>query len=231
MKTEYNKDILNINNEPFYSEYIGVLINRVTHSNMSLELDLGDPDNSVNAVRFKDNMIAFKRLINYLEYNVELSENMIINTADLVNDSSMYVSRGYRNIGDTLADTTIKISDPKNIPNDMNKLIDNYNTAWKEYDPFLREALFHITFIRIHPFEDGNGRTGRLIMNYNLLKQGISPVILTTDLNEYYHQYIKDCDYESLAKLLKIQSVRENKAIEELYESFLSQNNNQIINK
>lgn len=103
------------------------------------------------------------------------------------------------------------------IANDMKTLIENYNSIWENLDPFEKEAKFHISFIRIHPFEDGNGRTGRLILNYNLLRQSFAPVIITTDLEEYYHSYIQDEDVEGLGNLFRIQSIRENEVIGELY--------------
>lgn len=44
----------------------------------------------------------------------------------------------------------------------------------------------HATFIRIHPFEDGNGRTGRALMNIVLVRLGYSPVALEVPKQEYY---------------------------------------------
>ena len=51
---------------------------------------------------------------------------------------------------------------------DIKRLLYKYNNTWSSLDYLKREALFHLEFIRIHPFEDGNGRTGRLLLNYNL---------------------------------------------------------------
>ncbi len=119
--------------------------------------------------------------------------------------------------GAYIVDTNIPISRPLDIANDMKTLIENYNSMWEKLDPFEKEARLHISFIRIHPFEDGNGRTGRLILNYNLLRQSLAPVIITTDLEEYYHSYIQNEDVEGLANLFRIQSIRENEVIGELY--------------
>lgn len=202
------------NNDSFYKEYLELLINRVTHSTMSLEKDLGDPNDSKNAIRLRDNMRAFKLLIN--KNNEVLSEELIIEVANLINESSIYISNGYRKTGKTIADSDIVISNPENISQDMKNLLTDYYYTWKDMDPYVREAKFHIKFIKIHPFEDGNGRTARLLINFNLLNQGLAPVIITDDLNEYYQSYIRGEAVEDMANIFRIQSTREREVFETL---------------
>lgn len=48
-----------------------------------------------------------------------------------------------------------------------------------------REAKFHIEFERIHPFEDGNGRTGRIITNAHLLHNNFAPIIITSSMKKF----------------------------------------------
>jgi len=206
--------------ELFYNEYYELLINRVTHSTMSLEKDLGDPDDSKNAVRLRDNMRAFKMLMS--KEHTDLSEELIITIADLINSSSIYISNGYRKTGKYLADTDIEISSPENIATDMQKLLYDYKNNWNNMDPIEREARFHIDFIRIHPFEDGNGRTARLLLNFNLIKQGLHPVIITEDLNEYYESYIENKSVDGMKNLFEIQSKKEAIVFDELLREHLN---------
>ena len=207
----------------FYEDYMELLISRVTHSTMSLEKDLGDPDDSKNAIRLWDNMKAFKYLIAHAEKQDKVTEELIVSVANLVNASSMYISDGYRKTGDYLAETSIPISNPVNIRHDLLDLLDRYYNEWQDMDSFEREARFHIDFIRIHPFEDGNGRTARLFLNRNLMHQRIYPVIITTDLEEYYNSYIKDNDYEAMANLFRIQSRKEYEVYQKLYNEYINQ--------
>lgn len=127
-----------------------------------------------------------------------------------------------------IADTKIPISNAIEVSKDMFELVRRYNEEWKKLDIFEREAKFHIDFIRIHPFEDGNGRTGRLILNYNLLRQNMAPVIITTDLEEYYHSYIKNQDVLGMAQLFKMQAIRENEVIHKLFERYKVENENKL---
>lgn len=62
-----------------------------------------------------------------------------------------------------------------------------------------------------------NPWTSRLILNFNLLRQGLSPVIITSELNEAYYKCIKYADVDSLARLFREQSLKENEFIDILY--------------
>lgn len=73
------------------------------------------------------------------------------------------------------------------VPEHMEKLVKEYNNAWQEYHPIKRAALFHGEFVKIHPFVDGNGRTARLLLNFELMKAGFPPVIIKKEMRlEYY---------------------------------------------
>ena len=61
----------------------------------------------------------------------------------------------------------------------------------KGIDPIELSAWTHAEFVRIHPFIDGNGRTSRLIMNYQLMKNDLLPVSIA---KESKYEYIKNLD-------------------------------------
>jgi len=174
---------------------------------------------TVNKEVLNDNF-SIGNSINNMVLNIPLSEQMIIKVANLINASSIYISEGYRNYGEYLAESNIPISNPKSIRNDMLKLINDYYHNWKDMDPFEREARFHIDFIRIHPFEDGNGRTGRLLLNFNLLSQNIPPVIITEDLDNNYKKFIHDKNIKEMANMFRIQSQKEKEVFDKLYEQY-----------
>ncbi|MEG1009778.1 MAG: Fic family protein, partial [Clostridia bacterium] len=70
-------------------------------------------------------------------------------------------------------------------------------------DIFTKIAKYHIEFERIHPFEDGNGRTGRLIINYELLRNNLPPVIISKDDRIKYFEYIRSNDINGFSEWLK----------------------------
>ena len=68
----------------------------------------------------------------------------------------------------------------------MENLLNWYNNESTDLHPLERAAIFHVEFIRIHPFADGNGRTGRLLVNYELVKNGYPTItIKATQRGEY----------------------------------------------
>lgn len=75
---------------------------------------------------------------------------------------------------------------PENVHKEMSALLKEYNSRkTKELDDILD---FHQRFESIHPFQDGNGRVGRLIMFKECLANGIVPFIITEDLRRFYYR-------------------------------------------
>lgn len=82
-----------------------------------------------------------------------------------------------------------RFATPEDTPILMNELVLWYNKKSKSssVNPILLASEFHYKYIRIHPFDDGNGRTARILMNFILLSFGYPPVIVKTeDRNDYF---------------------------------------------
>ena len=78
---------------------------------------------------------------------------------------------------------------PEKVKESMRLLLSSYNGLKQVcFDDVLD---FHVKFERIHPFQDGNGRVGRLLMFWQCLQSGIVPFIITEDLRFYYYRGIQ----------------------------------------
>ena len=83
---------------------------------------------------------------------------------------------------------------PEEVADRMKKLLSEYNNKKeKTFDDILD---FHVKFERIHPFQDGNGRVGRLIMFKECLKYNIVPFIIEDNLKMFYYRGLKEWDNE-----------------------------------
>ena len=87
-------------------------------------------------------------------------------------------------------DTTL----PEEVADRIRELLTEYNS--KE-EKTLEDVLdFHVRFERIHPFQDGNGRVGRLIMFKECLKYNIVPFIIEDDMKMFYYRGLKEWNNE-----------------------------------
>ncbi|WP_451917298.1 Fic family protein [Adlercreutzia rubneri] len=99
----------------------------------------------------------------------------------------------------------------------MMQLVYEYNHD-EGGDPFLREARFHVRFERIHPFEDGNGRTGRILVNRGLMRAGLAPVVIPVKERAAYMDLLARSDYDGLAAMLRRLSEAETERMERFAE-------------
>ena len=82
----------------------------------------------------------------------------------------------------------------------MEQLIADYHGEMQKLHPIQRAAIFHLRFEAIHPFIDGNGRTGRLLMNLELMKDGFPPIDIKFQDRQRYIDCFKtwqNGDYDS----------------------------------
>lgn len=104
---------------------------------------------------------------------------------------------------------------PEQVRSQMMQLVWAYNQdVADQIDPFVREATFHIRFERIHPFEDGNGRTGRILLDRGLLLSGETPAVISREVRSDYLQTISEADIDSLAALLRESSGKESERMD-----------------
>ena len=99
---------------------------------------------------------------------------------------------------------TYHFTPPEQVKPAMSDLIDWYRAreAAGEH-PIITAATFHYRFVRIHPFDDGNGRMARLLMNLILIRHGYTVAIVQSDHRERYLQELERADRtEDLAQFI-----------------------------
>jgi len=85
---------------------------------------------------------------------------------------------------------------PEDVPNEMKTLLAWYSQNKKKLHPLILAAYFHTAFEQIHPFVDGNGRVGRLMMNFILHKNGYPMINIPNKIKQRYYSALEKAHLE-----------------------------------
>lgn len=155
-----------------------------------------------------------EKAIDFLVENVDrasvLDENIILKIHTLILDGIEEDFAGrYRNGQVRITGANFTPPNPLKVPDLMSDFVKWISGESKIKDPVVLATELHHRFVWIHPFFDGNGRTGRVLMNLWLMRFGFPPaVILKNDRKKYYSalNQANEGDYEAL-ELLVAQAV------------------------
>ncbi len=150
---------------------------------------------------------AFEFVIELADKNTELTDRVIKQIHSLVLMNDRRNAGTYRNIPVFISGAVHTPPEPFLVPTQLEQLIAEYPQMKTSKHIIEAIAEFHLRFEGIHPFIDGNGRTGRLILNLELIKAGFLPVnIKVSDRHKYYecfdHYYSNGHTPEMLTALI-----------------------------
>jgi len=146
--------------------------------------------NSIDAMSyiqqgFKFNIPSVKRLYYIL-------------TKDLLMSNGLPYPKGFKKVGNVV--NNMETTPPESVITELTELLEYYKTNKKKIHPLKLALDFHLRYEEIHPFQDGNGRTGRMIMNKILMTNGYFPVVIHAKNSRAY--------FNAIAKASQRKSVR-----------------------
>lgn len=175
-----------------YAETYAILYN-----DNSFKIQGKEPREIYEAINHKNALeLVFKNL-----QNEDMFDERFIKSLNETINRNIKDTEGYRTIQVFIRGSEHIPPAPEKIPNLMNYYVYNYNND--EQDIFTKIARYHIEFEKIHPFEDGNGRTGRLLLNYELLKNNIPPVVISKEDRVKYFEFLSNDNIIGLSEWLQ----------------------------
>ena len=221
-------DIKNINYEYFLDLSV-----RMTHHSNAIEgntLTLNETatiilDSTIpgsKSVREVFEVLNHKRAIDYMISELENDKKLDIYVIKSINkeilDRLNDNAGNFKRNSNAIIGENFETSTPSQAPIFTKNWIENLNyrlELCKNDDEKLLEILnSHIEFERIHPFSDGNGRTGRLIMMYLCFQEKISPFVIEKEDRALYMSYLREQNVDIIFEKVKELQKFEQKRIE-----------------
>lgn len=133
---------------------------------------------------------AFSYVKKCISDNKPLDENIVKDIHSILMENIL-VGGVYRNVEVRITGAKHKPSAPSDMYYQIKEFFKNLNSK-SDFNPIELAAWTHAEFVKIHPFVDGNGRTSRLIMNYQLMRNGFLPVSVNKEDRLEYFNYLEE---------------------------------------
>lgn len=180
-----------------------------------------------DATETKNHFTLFKYMLDTI--NDKLSEDMIkkfhfiLKSGTLSENEKEWFNVGeYKKLKNFVGNITTSL--PKNVEKDMKELLDWYESI---PDKKIQDIIeFHVRFERIHPFQDGNGRVGRMIMFRECLNNDIMPFYIEDRNKEFYIRGLKEYQLNNEKGYLIDTCLNSQDNYEKLVNYFLEEDNN-----
>lgn len=208
--------------EKLTKEYLDDLLVRLAHHSSAIEgntitlnqtvsIILNDTiPGSINKREFYE-VENHKQAFEYIQHSLlngeKLSLGVIKEIHKLLLDHLDFNRGNFKNISNAIVGAEFDTASPEQTPNLMYQWLNNYEylieNAQTEEEKVRVILEKHIEFERIHPFNDGNGRTGRMIMLYSLLENNLPPIIISKELKPRYILGLAEQDTNLLYDLVQ----------------------------
>ena len=160
---------------------------------------------------------AFKYLENGFKFNIPSIKRLYyILTNDLTMSNGEPYPKGFKKVENIVNNqTTIP---PDQVEWALEDLLNKYKENKREEYPFKLAFDFHLRYEYIHPFLDGNGRTGRLIMNKILMEHGYFPsIVYTKNSQAYYNAISRGLEKQTKKSYYQFMFEQSNKTYKEFF--------------
>lgn len=123
-------------------------------------------------------------------------------------ETKPWIAGKYKTSQNRITGSAFETTPPKFVKTDMKLYFEEFKKLKKELHPLEQAAWAHWKLARIHPFQDGNGRIARIIMNFVLNKNHYAMIDIKTKEKQQYFNALEKCHYNNNARALAVRLVR-----------------------
>ena len=171
------------------NETANILFRKMSLANKSL----------VEQIEAKNHQTAFEFLLDWLKNKKSINEELILKLHGILMNSILSNAGSYRYHSVRIVGSNIPTANYLKIEKLMAQLIIDIN---KKSEVFTKTAEMHSRFEQIHPFSDGNGRVGRLLIHVMLLKNNFPPAVILESQKNIYMKYLNKSQTDGDLSLL-----------------------------
>ena len=174
--------------------------NHIEGSKLSLDQTIGVEENPVHI----DDIVETQNHFRAIDYVIDHAKDplteviikelhRILKTGTTDSAKDWFAVGGYKHLPNEVGgrETTL----PENVAKEIKLLLKAYNS--NSSHSFEDIVDYHVRFERIHPFQDGNGRVGRLIMLKECLAYDVVPFVISDDMKSFYYRGLSKWDKEN----------------------------------